>query len=116
MLACGFSGKIYLFSFFGEISGQRKKITKDAKQMNISFIRERHGLFKEGTNANVKRCNKSTTRYLVFKNRKSGGKKSIRVRGGECKRMINKQTPEMSIKNQPTVQTKTATNSYFFPF
>jgi len=52
-----------------------KKITKDAKQMNISFIRERHRLFKEGTNANVKRCNKSTTRYLVFKNRKSGGKK-----------------------------------------
>merc|ERR1719376_428186 len=50
--------------------------------MNISFIRERHRLFKEGTNANVKRCNKSTTRYLVFENRKSEGKKSIRERGG----------------------------------
>jgi len=51
------------FSFFGEISEHRKKeITKDAKQMNISFIRERHWLFKEGTNANVKRCNKSTNR------------------------------------------------------
>ena len=53
--------------------------------MNISFIRERHRLFKEGTNANVKRCNKSTTRYLVFKNRKSGEKKSIRERGGMLK-------------------------------
>merc|ERR1711937_559963 len=84
--------------------------------MNISFIRERHRLFKEGTNANVKRCNKSTTRYLVFENRKRGGEKRAFVRGGGCKRMINKQTPVMSIKNQPTVQTKTTTNSYFFSF
>jgi len=47
--------------------------------MNISFIRERQRLFKEGTNANVKRCNKSNTRYLVFKNETE--KKSIHERG-----------------------------------
>jgi len=71
----------YIF-FLVKSQSTEKKITKDAKQMNISFIRERHRLFKEGTNANVKRCNKSTTRYLVFENRKSEGKKSIRERGG----------------------------------
>jgi len=48
---------------------------------------------------------------------KAGEKRAFVRGGGECKRMINKQTPEMSIKNQPTVQTKTTTNSYFFfPF
>jgi len=98
------------------MSEHRKKNNKRRKTNEYQFHQRTASAFKEGTNANVKRCNKSTTRYLVFKNRKSGGKKSIRVRGGECKRMINKQTPEMSIKNQPTVQTKTATNSYFFPF
>lgn len=85
MLACGFSGKLYLFSFFfffGEISEHRKKITKDAKQMNISFIRERHWILKRALMQMSNDVINLLRGIWYLKIEKAGEKKSIRERGG----------------------------------